>query len=153
MNVRPSSYFVIATLIFGIGIIIYSLTYPYLESKLLPIIIAGVLLILAAIQLGKELRADGRNGGEAAPEEEAKSYPLVKGAPSAAWIIGFCLGLYLLGFLVAVPLFVFSYMKSRGRGWAVSVIVPVILTACIYLIFTTFLQVRLSSGLLFDVLS
>jgi hypothetical protein len=33
-----------------------------------------------------------------------------------AWILGFVLGLWLLGFLVAIPLFVFFYLKWEARA-------------------------------------
>lgn len=153
MKIRPSAYFVIASLIFGSVVIIYSLTYRYLESRLLPIIIAGIVLLLALLQLRKELRMP-KNGPEQEPaNEKGPGYALSQCWPSAAWICGFCLALFMVGFIVSIPLFVFSYIKSHGRGWAMSIIVSSALTIFIYLVFVTFLQVDLYPGLLFELLS
>lgn len=150
MKMRQSTYFVIATLIFAAGTIFYSFTYPYLESWLLPVIIAAIVLILAAFQLAKELRTAGEDSAQEEASEKKHAYALSECWPSAAWICGFCLALYLVGFLITIPLFVFSYIKSRGRGWVSSIAVPIVMTLSIYLIFTTFLKLDLHPGLFFE---
>lgn len=153
MKIRPSAYFVIASLIFGSVVIVYSLTYSYLESKLLPVIIGGIVLILALLQLSKELRIPKNGPEQERDNEKGPDYALSECWPSAAWICGFCLALYLVGFIITIPLFVFSYIKLHGRGWAMSIIVPTSLTIFIYLVFTTFLQVDLYPGLFLELLS
>lgn len=151
MNIRPSTYFVIATLIFTAIVIAYSLTYPYLESKLLPVIVGSILFILTAIQLIKELRLP--EDTNAPTMERPPDYPLVDCAPSAAWIVGLGLALYLFGFMASIPVFVIAYIKSHGRGWGMSIGVAAGLTAFIYVVFIELLQVDLHPGLIMDLLS
>jgi len=151
MKVRPSTYFVIATLIITAVVIVYSLTYPYLESKLLPVIVGSILFILAGTQLIKELRMP--EDDKAPMMERQPEYDLIECGPSTAWIVGLCLALYLFGFVVSIPVFTIAYIKSRGRGWGVSIGVAASLTAFVYVVFIELLQVDLFPGVVMDLLS
>lgn len=151
MRIRPSTYFVIATLIFATVVIIYSLTFQYLESKLLPVLIGSILFVLTGMQLLKELRMP--EDMNAPLMEREPEHRLIESAPTAAWIVGLCLALFLFGFMVSIPLFVIAYIKSRGRGWGMSIGVAAVLTVFIYVVFAVLLQVDLYPGLVINLLS
>ena len=155
MKIRPSTYFTIATLIFTLTLLLWSLTFTYLAAKLLPMIIAGIVSVLAGVQLSKELRRPKETAEQEATEktETEPAYALTRYWRTAAWLGGLCLALYLLGFIIAIVIFTFSYLKSRGRGWAISVIITTLLTIFIYVVFSIFLEVDLYPGLLFELLS
>ena len=68
---------------------------------------------------------------------------------TGAWIAGFTLAIYLLGILIAVPLFVYSYMKAHGTRWHIAIISSIVLVAIIYLGFDLGLGRELYAGLLF----
>jgi len=61
---------------------------------------------------------------------------------------GFFLGIYLLGFLIAIPLFILSYMKWLGTGWRVAITFTLIIPAIIYSAFEVGLHIDLYRGLL-----
>ncbi|OGA12966.1 MAG: hypothetical protein A3G25_02075 [Betaproteobacteria bacterium RIFCSPLOWO2_12_FULL_63_13] len=151
MKMRPSTYLVITTLVVTAVVIAYSLTYPYLESKLLPVLVGSILFILTGIQLIKELRLP--EDTSAPMMERAPEYGLIECAPSAAWIVGLCLAIYLFGFMASIPVFVIAYIKSHGRGWSMAIGVAASLTAFIYVVFIELLQVDLHPGLFMDFLS
>ncbi|MDP2646077.1 MAG: tripartite tricarboxylate transporter TctB family protein [Desulfobacterales bacterium] len=152
MKIRPSAYFAIVTLILSATLVVYSLTFSYLEPKLLPVLIGSVLFLLAGMQLIRELRMPEKTQGPDVPADDAPAYPLKQCWPSAAWLAGLCLALYLLGFMVSIPVFVLSYIQSRGRGWVPAIVVAASLTVFIYIVFVMFLQVDLHRGLLFELL-
>ena len=155
MRIPPSAYFIIGVLIFTATLILNSLTLGNLQSKLLPLIFSSVVFILAAVQLIKELRtpeeADEQQMVEEIETEPAD--PLWKYWRSGAWIGGFCLAVYLLGFMISIPIFAFSYLKLHGRGWAVSITITAALPIFIYVVFGMFLAVDLYPGLLLELLS
>ena len=67
-----------------------------------------------------------------------------------AWLVGLFLAVYLAGFLVAIPLFILSYMKTHGAKWHVAIIFAILVTAIVYGVFEVALKVYLYEGLLFS---
>ena len=153
MKMRGSSYFYIVIMVIMLVIIGLSLRMEYIESKLLPLIIGGLIFVLAAVGLRREILAgDEREatvaGGETTRREEAgggwRGYLY-----TGAWVVGFFLAIYLLGFIIAIPLFIFSYMKSYGTRWLVAIIFTILTPLLIYGLFELTLHVILYRGLLF----
>ncbi len=68
------------------------------------------------------------------------------------WVLGAALGVYLFGFLVAIALFVFAYLKQRGRGWTAAVITAAVTTVLIFGIFQYALEFELYEGLIYNLL-
>ena len=69
------------------------------------------------------------------------------------WIAGFVFGIWLLGFLVAIPLFVFFYLiyeAQSGKGWAL------VLAACsdlfIWIVFESLMHLAWPEAALFTLL-
>ena len=65
-----------------------------------------------------------------------------------AWIVGFFPATYLLGFVLAIPLFVLGYMKSHGIKLAATITFAVVMATVIYVLFELVLGVDLYKGLL-----
>ncbi|MFC1903057.1 tripartite tricarboxylate transporter TctB family protein [Chloroflexota bacterium] len=65
------------------------------------------------------------------------------------WVIAFMLGIYLLGFIIAIPLFTFSYLKWRRRSWISAIVFSGAMLASIYGIFSLGLKVPLFEGVIF----
>ena len=117
MRLKPGSYFLIAVLIVCLAVVIRSLAFEYLDLKLLPIVVASLVFCLGVIALIIELRkkekrvtggpvADSENGGEVEAEDaglEKSQYIWV-----ACWLAGFALLSYLAGFLISIPIFIFT---------------------------------------------
>ncbi len=153
MKIRGSSWVLIVIMVVMLVVIISSLRMEYFESKLLPIIIGSVVFVLAAIALWRELLAGGKSratvtGGETTREEET-GVGWLRYLLAGAWVVGFFLAIYLLGFIIAIPLFILSYMKSHGTGWLTTIIFTILTPVLIYGIFELALKVDLYPGLLF----
>jgi hypothetical protein len=94
-----------------------------LKAALFPLAVGLPLAVLAAIQLGLDLR-----GRPEAPSGPALDLALSAEVPPAvarrraaalfAWIAGFIALVFLVGFPAAVPLFVLAYLVGPGgAGW------------------------------------
>ena len=154
MKLKPSSYALIAIIIIALAFIISSLRLEYFESKLLPLLFGGAVLILAAVELVQELGARAKVGSQVTAGEEgdatgeavvgARNYLIAGG-----WIVGFFLGILMFGFVIGIFLFVFSYMKTHGTRWVVAALFAVVSTAVLYGGFDYLLGVDLYPGLVF----
>ena len=68
----------------------------------------------------------------------------------AAWILGFFAAVMLLGFPIAVPLFLFLYLKLQGgEGWVLSIVITAAVTALFYGLFDALLHLPFPAGWLF----
>jgi hypothetical protein len=122
-------------------------------SKLLPLVISSAVFILSAIKLGRDILSRDEQGvtateGETGGEKGAKGGWLGYLA-AGAWGVGFFLAIYLLGFMIAIPLFVLAYMKSHGTRWFVAITFAVLTPLLIYGVFELALRVTLFRGSLF----
>ena len=153
MKMRGISYFYLIIMVIMLVIIGLSLRMEYFASKLLPLVFSSTVFVLAAIGLGREILTKEKSGatvagGEAGKQEESRESwrgSLVAGA----WVAGFFLVIYLLGFIIAIPLFVLSYMKLHGTRWVVAIVFAVLASALIYGGFELALKVNLYKGLVF----
>lgn len=125
--------------------------YPYLQAKLSVLFAGGLVLILALVQLMRELRHKEPRTPE--PEEDRRdaghSASAMQYVLEAAWMAGFGLTIYLLGFLIAIPIFTCAYMKSHGTRWSASIITGVLMSVFSYVLFSLVLDMRLYSGEIF----
>ncbi len=151
-KMSASSYSLIVIMVLMLAVIISALGMPF-HSKLLPLIFASTIFLLSAIKLRQEMSARDRTeatvtGDEVSEIRESKvtgrAYLL-----TSAWVAGLVLAIYLLGFITAVPLFVFSYMKSHDTRWRTATIFGIITLAVVYFGFKRGLGVDLYEGLLF----
>ena len=64
-----------------------------------------------------------------------------------AWL-GLLIGMiYILGFLVAIPLYLVVFLKANDTGWVTSVIIAGVVTGIIYGMFQVLLERQLWRGL------
>ena len=143
--------FVLAITLF---MVVWSLVTDYrFESRILPVLIGGIVILLAAAGLWNEVRAQKPH--EAAPDaggafvrETWRGYSVHFG-----WLTGFLLAIYFVGYLLAIPIFVFSYTRRLGSGFLPAIASALTLSAFIYVSFELALDVKLYRGLLFSWLS
>ena len=152
-KMRGSSYFFIVLMVMALVVIVPSLGLEDMKSQLLPIMMGGIVFVLSAVALVRELLAKDKpevtaTGGEKSGREEAGE-GLRGHLPIGAWVVGFVLGIYLLSFMIAIPIFILAYMKSHGVGWIRAIIFAVLIAAIVYGVFEFALQVELHRGLLF----
>jgi peptidoglycan/LPS O-acetylase OafA/YrhL len=152
MRVRGSLSIAVFFLLVGVFGVAQSLTFRYWESTVLPLATSSVILILAAVEVGKELRR--RNKEEAAVETEGgkegkHSIDIRKLGLVFGFVAAFSLAVYLLGFYIAIPLFSLAYLKWRGRSWLVAVVFAIAMLAFVYGVFVLGLKAPLFEGLVF----
>lgn len=144
-----SIYSLIALILLMLAVIGTSAVSPYIEVKLLPIIIASIVILLAAIQLFREaarkvtIQATGEN----------ESLDSRRSMYESIWILGFLAVIYIAGFLIAIPVFILSYLKVHGRPWRRSIALAVLVTGLIYLVFVMFLGTHIYQGLILDLIN
>jgi hypothetical protein len=124
------------------------------KAALFPLTVSIPLMILAAIQLLLEIFSKGETtAGPAVDIEFAADVPPEVARRRAVgaflWVGGFILLVYVVGFPVAVPIFIFSYLSMQGRvGWWLSAT----LTACawgfFYGLFQYLLHLPFEDGLI-----
>lgn len=70
---------------------------------------------------------------------------------ASGWILGFFAAVLLLGFPIAVPLFVFLYLKVQGRErWGFSAVFSLAVSGLFYALFDLVLHLPFASGWIWD---
>lgn len=121
-------------------------------AKLFPLAIAIPSLVLAVMLAVISLRSRGTTiaarppdpGDDAtlSPEERAR-----RTAAIAAWFLGIFAAVYLLGFLVAIPVSAVAYLRFAAReGWVPSVGVAALCWSLVFGVFDRLLHVPLPAG-------
>lgn len=151
IKLRGSSYSLIFVLVVMVAFIGLSLKLEYFASKLLPLLMSNIVLLLGVIALAREIKA-GHSLEEATAstsetdvgEKNSAEVSIYSGI--AAWIFGFFLSIYVMGFMIATLLFVGAYMKRNGSKWPATVITAVIFTGIIYAVFNLAFKAELYKG-------
>ena len=150
MKLKGVAYVYIVLMVILLAIIGSSLMMESLTLKLLPLIISSVVFILCAVGLAREVsvrakpEATGEGlGGKGGTQENWRGY-FVNGT----WVVGFALGIYLLGYIIALPIFILAYMKWLGTRWRLAIVFAIITPLVIYGSFEVALKVPLYRGLI-----
>lgn len=143
-------YMLIGILVLMAGSITIASGYPYLQAKIAPILVGGVILLLALTELIKELRAGKAvktlpKPLEAEPEEDFPAY-----LREAGWMVGFCAVIYLVGFLAGIAAFTAAYAKAHKTGWSTSLLLGIGMAGTSYLLFSYITENELYLGLIWQ---
>lgn len=68
---------------------------------------------------------------------------------SAAWVMLYCLMVYLFGFLITIPLYTIIFMRYSDDSWTVTLSTAFGLWLTIYLVFTVIAKISLYDALIF----
>jgi hypothetical protein len=134
------------------GYAIFAASRWSFKTGLFPLAVAIPLLVLTLLHL--YLESFGAPETSTGPAVEAEFSNEV--APELArrrvitifsWIAGFILLVYLLGFPLTVPLFVFFYLKIQSRvGWMQSSLLTAISWAVFYGLFLRLVRIQFEAG-------
>jgi putative tricarboxylic transport membrane protein len=118
------------------------------KAALFPIVIGVPLFCLAAAEALWTLFGSPQNSVEARDLQLSIGKDTVRRTLAAAgWIFAFFAAIVLLGFPVAVPLFVFLYLRLQGReSWAVSIIMTAAVWGVFYGLFDLLLHLPFPAG-------
>ena len=148
-----------ASLTLAVGIMILSgygifaaSAWPW-KAALFPLVIGVPLFCLASAEALWTLFGSSEPSSAAEPVDFQLSNTLPaketlrRTALAAAWMVGFFAAIVLLGFPIAVPLFVFLYLKLHGReGWTLSILVTLGVWGVFYGLFDRLLHLPFPAG-------
>lgn len=158
LRFQPRSLLTVTLIIFFIYIVAASWDMPE-KAKLYPWVIGLVALALLVFQLIRELLpsqvkatpATQETGADVDfTEEEASAAGKRRTLELFAWIYGFALSLWLLGFYIAIPVMVFSYLLRHREGWIITVTMPTVAGLATWGLFDNLLHLPFPPGVLFE---
>jgi hypothetical protein len=129
VKVRPQTIFSFLVLVFFVLVLWGGKDWP-VKAQLYPWVVGVPMVLLAAFNLFMDLKGGNQ---KSALETTPADFQFTKGIDPVlarwrtvnifAWILGFVLGIWLVGFFVTVPLFFFLYLKVQSReGWTLSLV-------------------------------
>jgi hypothetical protein len=147
--------------LFFVGLFAYVLHETFYEIRpmeeraaLFPMVLGIPCLALALLAFGQEFfNLLWRTAGRANPAEVASSVePTVirrRAVSIVAWILGFFAGIWLLGFVIAVPVASFLYFRfAGGEKWSISILLSLAAWAVFYGLFDYLLHLPFPEGTL-----
>jgi hypothetical protein len=153
-RVSPTALFLIVIIIVMAVFFVTSMSYADLKVKLMPSLMSGASIGLALIALINDLRSGNKGSmptdedGDVIEDKEKIDTPLIAYFQAFFWFAVLIAGVYLFGFLVAIPLWLLVYLWKQGYRWWKALLIGVILTAICYAVFTVILQIELYPGLI-----
>lgn len=134
-----------------------SMDWP-LKTALFPRVIGLPLLLLAIIEMALSLfvREEKRTGHAVDFELTTEVDPILARRRTwaiTAWLLGFLSLILLFGFPLAVPLFVFLYLKVGGKeGWPLTLVLTAISWLFMEMLFDRLLHLPFPQGWIFSLL-
>lgn len=128
-----------------------------IKAALYPRVVGIPLLLLAAAESLYTLRTTSggvseQNGETASDATVAPEVAARRAAAVAAWIGGLLMGVLLVGFQAAVPLFMLAYLRQARERWTVAVFFGLLAGLLFHLLFVSLLHLPLPIGLLWRAL-
>ena len=140
MRVSGAAIFSAALAAVAAYAVIAALRWPS-KAAFFPLVMGIPLLLLALVQMLIDWRGVSAPG-EAPPDARAAVGVL-------AWMAGFIALVFLLGFPLAVPVFILGYLIIAGREpWLLSIALALIAWGAFYLLFQKLLHFPFDAGLL-----
>ncbi|MFQ5916777.1 MAG: tripartite tricarboxylate transporter TctB family protein [Candidatus Binatia bacterium] len=140
MKFKPQIVFDLLVLLF-FAFLVWEAKEWKLQARLYPWVIGLPMLVLAAVHLGMELKGVAKknssaSGGTPVDFQFAKGIDPVlarwRTVSIFSWILGFLMGVWLIGFSISIPVVAFLYLKVQSReGWMLSLV----LTAAAWLLY------------------
>lgn len=124
-------------------------TWPT-KAALFPLVISIPLFLLAAAEVAWVLLGSPRQAAASdfkLSDHLPQNVALRRTAVAAGWVLAFFAAIVLVGFGIAVPLFVFLYLKVQGReGWIFSVVFTAAVWGFFYGLFDLLLHLPFPTG-------
>lgn len=162
----------IASLVWLITLVYVSVDWRHWD-RLFPILIGSITIALLAVQLLRRLspRADQAMQDIVRPDSATADQPSQSddiarqlreskqtdrspmeyrrdAVGSSIWIVGFGILIYYVGYVYAIPLFLFAFSLYAYRDWKMPVVITVATSVALYLVFVEFLSIFIWEGVL-----
>jgi cytochrome b561 len=157
LKLRGPAIFSLCALMFFV-VFVYEAQEWRMQARLYPWAIGIPMLLLACVQVILDLRGyKPKETSDGAPMDfqftqaiepaEARKRAITM----FAWLLGFFLLVWLLGFEYGIPLTVFGYLKIQSNeSWVLSIILTVLAFGFFWLLFVKLLTLPFPEGLLFS---
>jgi len=154
LKIKPAALFSLVVLIF-FCVFVYEAKDWRMQARLYPWAIGIPMLICAIVQLILDLKgvkakqsSDGApmdfqfQQTDVSPEDVRK-----RTITMFAWMFGFFAMIWLVGYVVAIPLMVFGYLKFQSNeAWGLSIMLTVIAFIFFYALFVRLLNLPFPDG-------
>jgi len=128
--------------------VVMATAYPP-DSRFLPLVIGIPGTALCAIQLAIDIGAARRESGRRLNAEQR--IQLRAAAILFLWLVLFMVAILLLGFLYAMPLLLFAFLRlNQGESWTLSAILAIGGLAGMWFVFDVMLRLPLHEGFLVE---
>lgn len=156
MRDRNAFVFSAGIALIAVWALVQTVGWP-IKAWLYPRVVLIPLVALAIAESVLALRGPESREGQPAADIELQSTvdpPLAmrRTLVTVAWILGFFFSVILFGFQVAVPLFVFAYLRSNREAWQLSGALAAVAALLFHFLFVTLLHLPLPPGLLWRLL-
>lgn len=174
MKLKSKQLFSLLYVAFFAGVIFLSTGYNS-KARLIPLVVAIPCLLFSIAQFffdaaGKEKKKSRSieddlfhgimdkvhleiPGAGSKPEKKKRDRNLKPFFAIVAWILGFYVLVYLLGFMITIPLYTVVFMRAHGERWFVATASAAGTWAVIYVAFSLIAKIALHEGLVFTLLS
>jgi putative tricarboxylic transport membrane protein len=157
LKIRPAALFSFCALVF-FCVFVYQAQDWRMQARLYPWAIGIPMLFLAIVQVIMDLRgvkAKESSDGPPTPmdfqftQEIEPALAKRRAITMFAWLLGFFVAIVFLGFNLAIPLMMFTYMRFQGKeSWLLSLTLTVIAFVFYYGLFVKLLTLPFPEGLL-----
>ena len=144
---KGGTYVLIVIIVVMAVCLVIASGYEYFQARLAPMLVGSVIIILCISELIKDLRAKpadpAKESVKVGTRDEFRGYQ-----KEAGWMVGFFLGIYLVGFLVAIAAFTAVYAKVHKARWTTSIILGVLTAGLSYFLFSYLVETELYPGIM-----
>jgi hypothetical protein len=143
-------WFPIFLLVGFIFLIVYGLMTLSMRSMRFPLFIGGIGAVLALVEIF--IAMIERRRGSSSETRGGDLKRLLSHLPGLAMLVLIVPLIWLLGFLVAVPLHVFIFLRFNGEKWVHSFVAAVVTGFIFYFVIYLGMRIPFEEGLLFSYL-
>lgn len=156
MKLKSDSIVLIIILAVALLFTGYLFAYETMKIILVPAIACGLILVLGAAQLFKELKTSAKTtpakSEGSGNVDEKKRQKHIRYLIGLVWLIGYAIAIYLVGFIFGTFFFIVFVFHFNGKhSWTKSGLVAIAGAAAFWLSFVYWLQTDLFGGVLFNV--
>lgn len=135
---RTFSFFVMMFILGFLGIGALHYTYEWSVLRF-PFVVGIVTCLLCLGNLAKGARRPAAASGAG-----DRPLPVGRTLPAVLWVMAVVPFVFVLGYVIGLPLYVLVYLRTHEQGWVLSTALSLCTFAVIYLGFVKLLGVRLS---------
>jgi len=148
-RLKPGLIVAVLVTVFAALLLITAYSYQGISGTF-PQLVGWIFLGLALLEVGVQVfAARGHTQTAKHRDSETEGVSLRKELKAFGWLGILLLSLYLIGFMLSTPLYVFAFLRLSGqRSLAMSAAISVGATAFVYIVFVQLLEYKLFPGIL-----